>query len=170
METESFASPSVGILEWDGNITDIIWNFFTPNEGLLSFIFHDSIWLRLALIIFFMRICALIRAIKDSNARSSSFWFQLLSALIIIVLWPIFGILLYIAIRPQWLKWDKTPWRDTAFQNIHVCENCKNFNNISHDYCTNCWESLCTSCRECQAKYSKSYAYCPYCWAPHLDE
>ena len=170
METGDLAQTTIAILEWSWDITDIIWNPFTSSEWFFWVIWNNPVWRWSALIIFFLRICALIWTIKDSNARSSSFWFQLLSALCVIILGPIFGLLLYIAIRPQWWKRDKTPRRDTLFQNIHVCENCWNFNQIDHAYCTCCGENLQTSCRECQQKYSKSYAYCPHCGAPRLEE
>ena len=57
--------------------------------------------------------------------------------------------------------------RDTLFQKIQECENCGEFNQIDHMYCTSCGESLHTTCRECQCKYSKSYSYCPNCGAPN---
>lgn len=170
METGELAQTTIAILEWSWNITDIIWNPFTSSQWFFSVIFNNPIWLWLALVIFFLRICALTWTIKDACSRSSSFWFQLLATILIIILWPIFGLLLYIAIRPQWRKWDKTPRRDTFFQNIQVCENCGNFNKIDHACCTSCGESLQTSCRECHHKYPKSYAYCPHCGAPRLEE
>jgi hypothetical protein len=93
-----------------------------------------------------------------------------LAAIIVILFTPILWLILYIAIRPQWRRWDKTAWRDTLFQTTQICENCWEFNSIENFYCTTCWESLCTTCRECETKYSKNYAYCPNCGAPSLEE
>ena len=169
METGEIAQAAIAMLEWSWSVEDIIWNPFS-SEWFLSTILENPIRLRSAIIIFFIWVCALIWAIKDANSRSRSFRFVLLAAVLVILFTPIFWILLYIAIRPQWRKWDKTPWRDTAFQQIQVCENCWNFNNINHSYCTNCWESLLNTCHECKKKYSKNYAYCPYCWAPCIEE
>lgn len=170
METGDLAQAAVNILEWSWDISDIIWNPFTSSEWILSTILQSSFWFRTAIIIFLVRLAILIRTIKDASARSSSFWFQLLSVLLIIGFTPIFWLLLYIAIRPQWWKRDKTPWRDTLFQKSQICENCWEFNQITHLYCTSCWESLHVSCRECQNKYSKTYSYCPKCGAPRLEE
>ena len=169
METWELAQAAINILEWSWDITDVIWNPFSSTEWILNTILQSSFWFWSAIAIFLLWLAVLIRVIKDSNARSSSFWFQLLSILLIIAFTPIFWLLLYIAIRPQWWKWDKTPWRDISFQKIQVCENCWEFNKIEHLYCTSCWESLHTTCRECQTKYSKSYSYCPNCWAPLLE-
>lgn len=163
METGELAQAAINLIEWNGDI-------LSSGEWLFSTVFQSNIRLWGAIVIFLIRIAALIRVIKDANARSSSFWFQLLSVIIVLLFTPVFGILLYVAIRPQWWKWDKTAWRDTLFQNSQICENCWEFNNIENKYCTSCWESLHTTCRECESKYSKNYAYCPNCGAPKLEE
>ena len=170
METGDFAQTAINILEWSWDITDIIWNPLTSAEWILNTIIDSPFWFRTAIIIFLLWLAVLIRTIKDASARSSSFWFQLLSVLLIIGFTPIIWLLLYIAIRPQWWKRDKTPRRDTLFQKTQICENCWEFNKIDHLYCTSCWESLHTTCRECQNKYSSSYSYCPNCGAPRLEE
>lgn len=170
METGDLAQTTINILEWSWDISDVIWNPFTSVEWFFSTIRDSSFWFRTALIIFLLWLAILIWTVKDASARSSSFWFRLLSAFLIIWFTPIIGLFLYIAIRPQWRKWDKTPWRDTLFQNLQSCENCWELNQINNLYCTWCGESLHTTCRECGAKYSKSYSYCPECWAPFLEE
>lgn len=170
METGDFAQTAINIIEWSWNITDVIWNPFTSAEWVLNTIIDSPFWFRTAIIIFLLWLAVLIRTIKDASARSSSFWFQLISVLLIIGFTPIIWLLLYIAIRPQWWKRDKTPRRDTLFQKTQTCENCWEFNKIDHLYCTSCWESLHTTCRECQNKYSSSYSYCPNCGAPRLEE
>ena len=163
METGELAQAAINMLEWNENI-------FSSGTGLFDAVLQNNIRLWSAIIIFLIRIAALIWVIKDANARSSSFRFQLLSVIIILLFTPVFWILLYIAIRPQWWKWDKTAWRDTLFQTSQICENCWEFNNIENLYCTSCWESLHTTCRECETKYSNNYSYCPHCGAPSLEE
>ena len=170
METWEIAQTTINILEWSWNISEILWNSLPSSQWFLSSIFENSVRFWPAIIIFLLRLAALIWVIKDANARSSSFRFQLLSIFLVIAFTPIIWILLYIAIRPQWWKRDKTPRRDTTFQKIQICDNCWEFNQINHLYCTSCWESLHVTCRECQNKFSNSYSYCPYCWAPRLEE
>ena len=169
METWELTQTAINILEWSGDITNVIWNPFTSSEWVLSTILQSSFRFRTAIVIFLLWLAVLIWVVKDSSSRSSSFWFQLLAVLLIIAFTPIFWLLLYIAIRPQWWKWDKTEWRDTLFQKVQTCENCWNFNQIENLYCTSCWESLHITCRECQYKYSRSYSYCPNCGAPSLE-
>ena len=170
METGELAQAAVNILEWSWNITDVIWNPFASSEWFLSTILQNSIRFRFAIMIFLIRVAVLIWVIKDSNARSWSFWFQLLAVFIIVAFTPIFWLILYIAIRPQWWKWDKTPRRDTLFQQTQFCGNCWEQNHINNLYCTSCWDSLHTTCHECQNKYSSAYSYCPNCGAPYLEE
>lgn len=170
METGQLAQVAIDIIDWSWDITDVIWNPLSSSEWFLDTIVNNPVRFRFAITISFFRLIALIRTIKDANARSSSIIFLLLSALIVMILGPVFGVLLYIAIRPQWWKWDKTPWRDISFQNIQVCDNCWNFNRIENNYCINCWECLQSECRECQNIYPKSYSYCPDCGAPNLQE
>ena len=170
METGELAQVAINVLEWSWDITDVIWNPFSSIEWFFSTIRDSTFRFRTALIIFFVWLSILIWVVKDANARSSSFWFQLLAVFLIVAFTPVFWLLLYIAVRPQWWKWDKTPWRDTLFQKTQICENCWEFNQTNHLYCTTCWESLHTTCRECQTKYSKNYSYCPNCGAPHLEE
>lgn len=157
------------LLEWSWSIEEVInTSFFSSN--FLNIILENKVLLCVSIVVSFLWVCALIWAIKDASARSSSFGFVLLSALIVILLTPIFGLPLYIAIRPQWWKRDKAPRRDISFKTIQTCENCWIINSISHLYCTNCWEPLHTTCRECGSKYSKSYSYCPHCGAPRLED
>ena len=170
METGDLTQTAINIIEWSWDIADIIWNPFTSSEGILETIMQSSFRFWTAITIALLRLAILIRTIKDASARSSSFWFQLLSVVLIIWFTPILWLLIYVAIRPQWWKWDKTPRRETLFQKSQICENCWEFNKIEHLYCTSCWESLHTTCRECQNKYSSSYSYCPNCGAPRLEE
>ena len=148
---------------------DTIWNPF-ESESILEGIFENDVRFWSAIVIFLIRLSVLIRVIKDANARSSSFRFQLLAVFLIVAFTPVFWLILYIAIRPQWWKWDKIPWRDNIFQSTQVCENCGELNLIQNLYCTSCGENLHISCRECQHKYSKTYWYCPNCGAPRLEE
>lgn len=170
METGDLTQTAINILEWSWDLSDIIWDHFNFSEWFFNTILQNSIRFRSAIIIFLLRLSTLIWVIKDSSSRSSSFWFQLLAIFLIVAFTPIFWILLYIAIRPQWWKRDKVPRRDTLFQKTQICENCWEFNQIDHLYCTYCWENLHLQCRECQCKYSKSYSYCPNCGAPQLEE
>ena len=137
METGELAQAAINILEWSWDIIDIIWNPLTSSEWIFSTILQSSFRFWTAITISLLRLAILIWTIKDASARSSSFWFQLLSVVLIIWFTPILWLLIYIAIRPQWWKRDKTPWRDTLFQKTQICENCWELNHINHWIYTN---------------------------------
>ena len=169
METGELAQVAINILEWSWDVVDVIWNPFSSFEGFWDTILSSSFRFWTSLAIFFVRLSILIWTIKDASARSSSFWFQLLSVFLIVGFTPVVWLLLYIAIRPQWWKWDKTSWRDTLYQTTQICDNCEEFNDIHNLYCTKCGESLHSTCHECQSKISNNYSYCPNCGAPRLE-
>lgn len=154
---------------WIINNWEILLNSEWIFDTLSSSLLENSVRLWVAVVVFFFWICALIRTIKDANARSYSFWFVLLSAFIVILLTPVLWIPLYVAIRPQGWKWDKIWWRNVAFLQMHMCENCWSDNLVTNKCCVNCGEPLQTTCRECQNEYSVSYNYCPECGAPRLE-
>ena len=161
METGWFAGTTVALLEGDA-VEELFGNS-------MSSILENPAWFFLAILVCFFWVIALIWVIKDAKARSYSFWFILLSALCVVILTPVFWIPLYVAIRPQWWRWDKTSWRDVNFLQVQICDNCGESNLIDNSCCVHCGEHLQTVCHECQKKYSKMYDYCPECWAPRLE-
>ena len=106
METGQLAQAAINVLEWSGDIMDAIWNPFEA-ESFLEGIFQNDVRFWSAIVIFLIWLSVLIRVIKDANARSSSFRFQLLAIFLVVAFTPVFWLMLYIAIRPQWWKWDK---------------------------------------------------------------
>ena len=153
METWDLTQTTINILEWTWDIIETIWNPFTSPEWFFNAIMDNSVRFWWAVITFLLRLAILIWVI-----------------FLIIAFTPIIWLILYIAIRPQWWRWDKTARRDTLFQKSQICENCWEFNQINNLYCTKCWEALHTTCHECQNKFSNSYSYCPNCWAPSLEQ
>ena len=170
METWLLIQTSMNALELTWDMEEVFLNPFSFFEWFRDSILDSSFRFFVALLIFLVWLAILIWTVKDASARSSSFWFQLLSVFLVVWFTPIVWLLLYIAIRPQWWKWDKAPWRDTLYQNVQICENCGEFNDIHNLYCTKCGESLHFICHECQNKISYNYSYCPNCGAPRLDE
>lgn len=130
----------------------------------------DYVWLSVVLLLFFFWIVALIWTVKDSAARSDSFWFQFFSILLVIVLTPFLWLPLYIAYRPQGFKWDKSPWRTALLDKMQMCGNCKILNPIEHVCCVSCGDRLKHNCRECDELYAMQYEYCPFCGAPNIEK
>jgi len=141
------------------------------NPNILTNIIESfwGIWMLLGGVIFFLWIVALIRVIKDSTARSNSFWFQFFALLCIIVLTPIFGLPLYLALRPAKYKEEQYARKESLVLQSHYCLNCHTQNLLDHSFCTHCGDALKGECRECEELYSKNHEYCPYCGAPNIE-
>jgi RNA polymerase subunit RPABC4/transcription elongation factor Spt4 len=148
------------VASWHQIFQQLFWEFSWWND----------IWLVLGVLFCLWRIISLFRVIKDVNARSSNLGFQFLALVFVLVLTPVLGLPLYIACRPQWWKWDKTPRRQALLANLQVCENCQNLVPIDHDCCVSCGYALKVECRECSEYYASVYEYCPFCGAPHLKD
>jgi RNA polymerase subunit RPABC4/transcription elongation factor Spt4 len=129
-----------------------------------------DVWRIGAGILCFFWVVALIRVVKDVNARSDNLGSHFLAIVFILVFTPVFGLPLYLACRPQGRKWDKTLWREALLTQLQVCENCHSLVPVSHDCCVHCGSALKVECRECEEWYAVGYEYCPFCWAPHLEE
>lgn len=127
-------------------------------------------WLIGALLFCFFWVTALIWVIKDVNARSDNLGFQFISVVFVLVLTPLLGLPLYLALRPQGWKWDKTPWRHALLAKLQTCKNCHQLMPVEYDCCVQCGCALKVVCRECGAFYADEYEYCPFCGAPHLDD
>lgn len=140
---------------------DVINRFDTINGNTLYWcmIIVGILWL----------LC-LNRAVKDAIARSDNGWFIFITVLLIIFLTPVFGLPVYISIRPIGYKRDKTPRRDMIELSWVLCGNCWALQSITHQCCTKCWETLVQVCRECSQKHSSSFDYCDVCWAPNIEK
>jgi hypothetical protein len=173
MENEILIENATGEMV-ENVVSDVVTDFRLPVENLREFFSGDfiawnDVWLVGGLIFFFFWIVILIWVIKDVNARSQSFGFQLLAVVFILFLTPLFGLPLYLACRPQGWKRDKTPWRQVALGTLQECKNCHTLNSVEHTCCIACGDVLKVECRECGEWYVRTYGYCPFCGAPNID-
>ncbi|MBO4203796.1 hypothetical protein J5893_03120 [bacterium] len=141
----------------------------TIETAVRSGFFADSWTVGLIILCFFWLI-ALIWVVKDANARSENIAFQILAIVLVVVLTPVFGLPLYVALRPRGWKWDKTVWRNIVELQGTVCETCGSIQSIEHRCCSKCGDTLQHPCRECGEFYAQAYEYCPFCGAPNIDQ
>ena len=62
-------------------------------------------------VVIFLWILVIIRIIKDSNYRSHSTWFVILSLLLVTLWTPVLGLPIYLAIRPLGYKYERSYWK-----------------------------------------------------------
>ncbi len=144
---------------------DLLGNYSLGSNGIDGELLFVSIFILFC----FFWIISIIWVAKDIWKRTNNFAFIILSILLVTLLTPVFGLLLYLAIRPVNYKYDKIPRRESLAASNIECFNCNVINPLNHVFCANCGTNLMVDCKECKKKYSVNYKYCNDCGAPNLE-
>ena len=115
---------------------------------------------------------SIVWAYRDIEARSRSVVTQIFSTLLV-VLFPFFGIPLYLVLRPK-------DTLDSAFQKsleeeyllqdleeLPLCPNCQHFVEGDFLLCPNCHTQLRDACPSCERLIDLRWSLCPYCGMEH---
>lgn len=113
---------------------------------------------------------------RDSINRSSSLIFQTFSILINIIV-PILGVLLYLIIRPGKTNMDryyeelehKMLIEGSEDRNV-TCEKCLQLVDRDYTFCPNCATKVKKSCTKCKKDFPSIWDICPYCGAEHEEK
>ncbi len=106
---------------------------------------------------------------RDSIHRSNSLLFQTFSILINIIV-PILGVLLYLIIRPNRTNLEK--YYEDLEQRIVAesegekgvtCEKCLTVLDGSYTYCPNCGVKTKKTCAKCKKHFPGMWNICPFC-------
>lgn len=116
-------------------------------------------------------IAIIIWVTKDANNRSNSLPFQVFSILIVILLTPLFGLLIYLIIRPsktlteKYLEQSQIQLLNEEEQKEEQekCSTCQAFVDKDHIFCGNCGTKLKKACPYCKKPYNADWTTCPYC-------
>ncbi len=134
--------------------------------------FDTSDWFGLSLrgvfvYIFVLWITVVIWVARDVVGRSRNLVFQVFVILLTIVL-NIFGLLIYLIIRPQKTLLDKyhedLEHRALA-ESDELCLKCERSLPLDFQFCPNCGEEVRKKCKKCGKLVSKTWSICPYCGA-----
>lgn len=105
---------------------------------------------------------------SDIRSRSRDIFFQLLSALLVLLLGPI-GLLLYFVLRPRETlagAYARTLEEEALLQDIEerrVCPNCKRRVGPDFMFCPHCHTRLKKACPGCGRLLRLQWDICPYC-------
>lgn len=108
---------------------------------------------------------------RDSIHRSKSLIFQTFSILINILI-PFLGVLLYLIIRPSKtsseLYYEELEHQllDSSEPSSECCQKCGTGLAADFVFCPNCGEVAKIKCEQCAKLFSSSYSVCPYCGEP----
>lgn len=150
-----------------------VWVVLNKSTWDLWYLFNVwNIWIiiNILLIVFvFFWIASIIRVLKDISARTDNAFLQIVSMLCVTLLTPVFGLPLYLIIRPIYYKKDKMLRREAVMADVSFCLNCNSMNSSDNEHCVNCGEPIKIWCKQCASKYNSNYKYCPDCGAPNIE-
>jgi RNA polymerase subunit RPABC4/transcription elongation factor Spt4 len=113
---------------------------------------------------------------RDSINRSTSLLFQTFSILINILV-PILGVLLYLIIRPGKTNMDRyyeelehKMLMEGSEERNTTCEKCLTLVDKDYTFCPNCGTKTKKTCTKCKKHFPGIWDICPYCGAEHEEK
>lgn len=138
--------------------------------------FSLDMFLRIVIIYFFIIWWALIVwVIKDITNRTTNLFVQVISILLVLVFTPIFGLPIYLLIRPRTTIFEKY-YESAEFDLIeneeqsHTCFSCNAAIEKDFHFCPYCRIELRKICSGCEHLIQKNWGVCPYCWVDQKKE
>lgn len=105
---------------------------------------------------------------RDVTSRTRDV-FSIVLGLVLVVLIPFFGILLYMVLRPRETlseAYERSLEEEYLLQDIEdseICPSCKRRVSQEFLYCPHCRTKLRDECENCGRPISTRWAACPYC-------
>lgn len=121
-------------------------------------------------------LAVIIWVTKDALQRSSSVLFQAFAILLNILI-PFLGVLLYMIIRPAktrmetyYEELERNMLEGGEVTDTSVCEKCLTPVDKEYSFCPNCAQSLKKSCAGCKHSFPNLWNICPFCGKEYKDE
>lgn len=116
-------------------------------------------------------IAIIIWVSKDANNRTNSLLFQVFAILIVIVLTPLFGLLIYLIIRPSRTLTEKYLEsiqlqildEEGKKESMDKCPVCNEHISRDYKFCPYCAAKVQKVCSACKKMYQTNWDICPYC-------
>lgn len=158
-------------------INDTIDGFIWFYNLIISSITLDWI-IKFAILYFFIIWWAfIIWVVKDITNRTTNILVQVLSILIVILFTPIFGLPIYLLIRPRTTIFEKYYEEETQLESeeneeieekiekkeILKCPHCSKHIEDDFLFCPYCKEKLTKKCEKCNKEIKIYWSNCPYC-------
>jgi RNA polymerase subunit RPABC4/transcription elongation factor Spt4 len=141
------------------------------DEALNFFInFDTSDWMGMSLrgvfvYLFILWVAMVVWVARDVVGRSKNLIFQVFAILLTIAL-NIFGLLIYLIIRPQKTLVEKyhEELEHRALSEVdEVCPDCGKTLPLQFRFCPHCGGEARKHCKKCNKLVSKEWSVCPYC-------
>lgn len=111
----------------------------------------------------------IIWVIKDITNRTTNIFVQTISIFIILFFTPIFGLPVYLLIRPrttlfeQYYEEEEVEETVDELEELYHCPGCNHKVSRDFRFCPKCALELTTSCPSCKKQIHTDWALCPYC-------
>ncbi|EKD30152.1 MAG: hypothetical protein ACD_78C00136G0003 [uncultured bacterium (gcode 4)] len=111
----------------------------------------------------------IIWVIKDITNRTTNILIQALSIFIILFFTPIFGLPIYLLIRPratlfeQYYEEEEEKELTDDLEEFYHCPGCNHAVSRDFKFCPKCAFELTVSCPSCKKQIHTDWALCPYC-------
>lgn len=113
---------------------------------------------------------------RDALQRSESIMFQAL-AILLNILVPILGVLLYLIIRPSKTRMESyyeelehTMLEGGEASEKNACDKCLTPVDKEYAFCPNCGESLKKHCGKCRKTFPNLWNICPFCGTEYKSD
>lgn len=111
----------------------------------------------------------IIWVIKDITNRTTNILIQALSIFIILFFTPIFGLPVYLLIRPratlfeQYYEEEEEKESIDDLEELYHCPGCSHTVSRDFKFCPKCAFELTVSCSSCRKQIHADWTLCPYC-------
>lgn len=111
----------------------------------------------------------IIWVIKDVTNRTTNIFIQTISIFIILFFTPIFGLPVYLLIRPRTTLFEKYYEEEEVeetvdeLEELYHCPRCNHKVSRDFKFCPKCALELTMSCPSCKKQIHTDWSLCPYC-------
>ena len=144
--------------------------FIVQTFSMISTNMSIDLGIKLVLGYFFIIWAAfIIWVIKDVTNRTTNILVQTLAIFIILFFTPIFGLPIYLLIRPRTTLFEQYYEQEEAeetvdeWEEFYHCPGCNHKVSKDFRFCPKCTLELTVSCPSCKKKIHTDWALCPYC-------
>lgn len=128
----------------------IFSNLLIDIEGLLTI---DTLITSVTIYLLVVWLACIIWVIKDITSRSHNLIVQVLSILLVICFTPLFGLPIYLLIRPKTTLFEQF-YEESSLSTLsqkesRTCNSCGEVNSSTAKYCSACGNSLELICKYC---------------------
>lgn len=154
------------------SLLETLRTFFTGTLSGVSSVMSIDLAIKLVLGYFFIIWAAfIIWVIKDITNRTTNILVQTVSIFIILFFTPIFGLPIYLLIRPrrtifeQYYEEEELDESDEEdeLEEVYHCPGCNHKVSRDFRFCPKCAFELTVSCPTCQKQVHTDWTLCPYC-------